>query len=136
MNANLLPAWLSAFALSAAAFLAACSDTTSPGVEPEVTNVTDSFEFQVTNVRNLTDTYSYTWVNTGSQATVNQATTVTAGSVTLTISDADGTQVYSRSLADNGTFVTDIGATGDWTIIVAFSAASGTLNFRVEARRF
>jgi hypothetical protein len=84
--------------------------------------------------RNYTNTLQYTWRNTGTVADVNQATTVTAGTITLTVRDAEGTEVYSRSLAENGTFVTASGTAGDWTIRVAFNVASGTLNFRVQKR--
>jgi len=112
----------------------ACNDSTSPGVQPEIINDPDNFEFQVTDVRGYSNTLSYTWRNTGTEANVNQATTLTAGAVTLVILDADDNQVYSRSLTQNGTFVTAAGTSGDWTIRVVFSDASGTLNFRVQKR--
>ena len=53
-------------------------------------------------------------------------------SATLVVLDADGEQVYTRSLAENGTFVTAAGAAGSWTIRVTYSAASATVNFRVQ----
>jgi len=40
-----------------------------------------------------------------------------------------GTEVYNRSLADNGTFVTTSGTAGNWTIRIGFNSASGTVNF-------
>jgi hypothetical protein len=57
---------------------------------------------------------------------------VTAGSATLTIRDASGTQVYTRNLADNGTFLTNAGTSGSWTIQVVLTNMSGTINFRVQ----
>ncbi len=123
-----------AFGLLLAAALAGCSDSTSPGIQPEVTNAIDSFQFQVTDVRNFTNTFSYTWQNSGTSASVDQSTTVTAGAMTLTIRDADGTEVYSKSLAVDGSFVTGAGTPGDWTITVGFNGASGTVNFRVQKR--
>jgi hypothetical protein len=54
--------------------------------------------------------------------------------MTLTISDASGAQVYSRSLADNGAFVTADGAAGTWTIRITYTAASGTANFRAQKK--
>jgi len=83
-------------------------------------------------VTNVTQTLQYTWQNTGTQANVNQATVLTAGTATLTIRDAAGTQVYTRNLTDNGTFQTTSGATGGWSIQVVLTSVSGTLNFRVQ----
>jgi hypothetical protein len=52
----------------------------------------------------------------------------------LTITDANGTQVYSRSLADNGTFVTADGVAGTWTVRVTYTLATGTVNFRAQKK--
>ena len=46
--------------------------------------------------------------------------------------DANGTQVYSRSLADNGTFVSSAGVAGTWTVVVSYATADATVNFRVD----
>ena len=80
----------------------------------------------------VTQTLDYTWHNTGTTADVNQSGVITGGSGTLRILDADGTQVYSRSLTETGTFATSAGTSGDWSIEVTLSSASGTLNFRVQ----
>jgi hypothetical protein len=45
----------------------------------------DNFQYQVSNVKNFTGTRVYTWQVTGTKASVNQATTVTAGTITLVI---------------------------------------------------
>lgn len=116
------------------AVLAGCSDTTSPGVEPEIVNETDNFEFQISDVRRYSRSLQYTWQNTGTQADVNQATTLIQGTATLTIRDADDNQVFSSNLDANGTFQTDPGTAGDWTIRVILVDTSGTLNFRVQKR--
>jgi hypothetical protein len=83
-------------AVAALSFLA-CSDASGPlaPFEPQITNAADDFQFQATNVSKVTWTYTYQWLNTGDSATVNQATTVTGGSATLTISDSTGPQLYS-----------------------------------------
>lgn len=104
----------------------------SPQFQPQVNNVTDNFQFQATGVTKVTQTLNYTWQNTGTAASVNQATTLTAGSATLNIFDASGTQVYTRSLTENGTFATSSGTTGNWRINLVLSNYSGTLNFRVQ----
>jgi hypothetical protein len=124
--------------LSAAAALvvaAACGgNSTGPlaPFQPQINNLADNFEFQATNVTGVTWTYTYTWSNSGTAASVNQATTITAGTATLTVYDKDGTQVYSQSLSANGTFATSAGVAGNWTVKVAFTGYSGTVNFRLQ----
>jgi len=104
----------------------------NPAFQPEIINQTDNFSFQATGVTNVTQTLQFTWQNTGTQANVNQATVLTAGTATLTIRDAAGTQVYTRNLTDNGTFQTTSSATGGWSIQVVLTSVRGTLNFRVQ----
>lgn len=106
----------------------------NPKFQPEVANLTDNFQFQSTGVTNVTQTLNYTWQNTGTAANVDQATTLTSGSATLTIFDASGAMVYSRSLTDNGTFATSTGTTGAWRINIVINGASGTFNFRVQKK--
>ena len=105
---------------------------TSPGVGLEIHNTVDNFQYQVTDVRDYTHVDSFTWQNSGSTATVNQATTVTGGSVTLVLMDAAGVEVYSRSLTENGTFASSAGVAGAWTVRLTYSHASATVNFRVQ----
>jgi len=69
-----------------AALLAACSDGTSPGIQPEINNLPDTFQYQVTAMQNYTHSDSYDWQNTGTQANVDQSTTVT-----VVYADADAT---------------------------------------------
>jgi len=114
--------------------IAACDggNLIGPENEPEVTNAADNFQWQVSNLSNVSQTLTYTWQNTGTMADVNHATGPSGGSATLTIRDADGTQVYGRGLSDNGTFQTNTGSSGGWTIVVELSGADGTFNFRVQ----
>jgi hypothetical protein len=116
------------------ALAAACGNSTGPlaPFQPQINNITDDFQFQATGVTNVTWTYNYTWLNSGDSATVNQATTVTAGSAVLTISDSTGTQLYSQSLSANGTFGMTKGIHGHWKVKVQFTNYSGTVNFRVQ----
>lgn len=107
---------------------------TSPGIQPQIANLTDDFSYQVSGVSNFSGTAPYSWQNTGISANINQSTTVTSGTMTLVVTDANGTQVYSRSLSDNGTFVTADGVAGTWTIRVTYSGASGTVNFRAQKK--
>jgi len=109
----------------------ACNDSLAP-FQPEIANVPDNFQLQATNVQRVTNTFEYTWQNSGTTANVNQATVVAVGTAQLTILDSQGTQVYTRNLAENGTFQTTSGTTGAWKIRMALTNYSGTLNFRVQ----
>lgn len=106
----------------------------SPGKDLQVSNAPDNFQFQVTGVQNYTHIYQYAWANTGTVASVNQASSLTGGTAVLVIRDNAGTQVYSRNLADNGTFDTAAGSAGTWTIVLTTNKATGTLNFRVQKK--
>lgn len=114
--------------------LAACdgANVIGPGNEPEVNNATDNFQWQVSNLDNVSQTLTYTWQNTGTLANVDHSASPSGGTAMLTIRDADGTQVYSRGLSETGSFQTDAGTTGGWTIEVDLSGVSGTFNFRVQ----
>jgi len=116
-----------------AAFVGFCSsDNPLSPYHPEITNETDNFQFQITAAENLDYTTSYSWRNTGDRASINQACAVTGGSATLMISDSTGAMLYTRDLADNGTFHSTSGAPGRWTIRVIFTSLDGTINFRVQ----
>ena len=113
---------------------AACgsSNATAPRYQPQVSNVANNFAFQVTALDNVSDDLQYLWQNDGTTANVNQSPSNLSGIVTLVILDAAGTQVYSRSLAENGTFATSAGTSGKWTVKVHFSQTSGAVNFRIQ----
>ena len=108
------------------------TNPTLPGVEPEVVNNQDAFEFQVSSVENYTGSWSYNWSNTGTVVDVDQSSAITSGTITLTIRDSSGSTVYSGDLRQDGSFTTDTGTTGQWQIVITLVNCSGTLNFRVE----
>ena len=114
--------------------VAGCSDDQpfSPGVQPEVINNTDTFEFQVSSVTNYTGVWRYDWTTTGTIVDVDQSCAITGGTVILRILDSNGTEVYVRDLTEDGSFTTEAGETGQWKLEVALVAGSGTLNFRTE----
>lgn len=123
-----------AAALVFAAGFVACDGTNVIGPENqlEVTNVVDSFQWQVTDLDDVTQTLTYAWQNTGDRADVNQSATLGSGSAFLRIEDSSGEEVYSRPLTENGTFSTMAGSAGTWTIRVTLDRARGTVNFRVQ----
>lgn len=117
--------------------LSACgSDPTDPlaQFEPQVNNTTDSFQLQATDVTNVGTILQYSWENTGTQASVDHSTTTAGGIAGLVIKDASGTTVYDQGLAPSLNEDTSSGSTGTWTISVALSEYSGTLNFRVQKK--
>ena len=126
-SARSLPAFV------ALALLAGCGESaTAPRYQPEVSNVANSFAFQATALKNVTDITQYSWRNDGTTANVNQSPSDLTGTVSLVVLDAAGTQVYSRSLTQNGTFVTSAGTAGMWTVRINFSNVSGAVNFRLQ----
>lgn len=100
--------------------------------QPQVANLQDNFQFQTTGISNITQTLSYKWQNSGTGASINQACSVTPGTAFLHVMDTSGKAVYSGDLAANGTFTSITGTAGTWTIEVALTNATGTLNFRVQ----
>ena len=128
-------------ALVALTMLAGCGDsttetapttTTPPPYQLELSNVANSFAYQASPLRNVNGLTQYTWRNDGTIANVNQSPSNLTGTASLVVLDAAGTQVYSRSLSDNGTFVTSAGTAGMWTVRVNFSNVSGAVNFRLQ----
>jgi hypothetical protein len=121
--------WLAAGSI----LLAACGDSaTAPGRDPEIVNTTDNFQYQITDIQDFSGTQVYSWQNTGTTATINQSAAVAAGAAALDLRDANGVQVYARSLAENGTFASSPGTPGTWTVRVSYNAADATVNFRLD----
>jgi len=112
------------------------SDPTDPlaQFEPQVTNSTDSFQLQASNVTDVGTTLQYSWENTGTQASVDHSTTTVGGVAGLVIKDASGATVYEQGLTPSLNEDTSSGSTGTWTIRVVLNAYSGTLNFRVQKK--
>ena len=102
MNRITIRARLFATALVALA-LAACSDSGSilgPDNQVEVSNVADSFHWQASNLADVTDTETYNWAVTTTTASINHSNAALSGTATVTVTDADGTPVYTAALSD------------------------------------
>ena len=108
------------------------SNTLNPNFQPQIANAADNFQFQATGMKNVTQTLQYNWSNSGTHASINQACAINPGSGFITLRDGAGNTVYSADLAANGTFTSIAGTAGTWTIHVAFSNTTGTVNFRVQ----
>ena len=120
-------------AIMALALVAGCGDgPTAPGLQPQITNNTDAFSYQVSSIQNFSGTNTYTWQNTGTVAKVTHASDAGAtGTATLTVKDGAGTLVYSGQLATSGEPLTaPAGVAGAWTITVVYANYSNTqVNF-------
>lgn len=114
--------------------MSACGDGNliGPDNQLEATNATDQFQFQLTALVDVTDSRTYTWTNTGTQATIDISQAITGGTALITIRDADGTVMYSEDAADDNDTTTAAGTAGAWQIEVRLTDTTGTFNFRVQ----
>jgi len=117
--------------------LGACTGDTpiSPPLsqfQPQIANIADNFQFQVTGTTNVTTTVEYLWQNSGTRASINQSCSITGGSAVVTLLDSNQVQLYSSPLSANGTFQSDTGQAGLWKVRVVLTNVSGTLNFRAQ----
>ena len=111
-----------------------CGDSTNSlaAFQPEIINNVDDFSFQITDADNVTTTVTYSLQNTGTQVSIDQSPGTTAGSASISILDANGTEVYQKDLSTNGNFQSSNGTAGTWSIVVDFQNYIGTMNFRVQ----
>lgn len=102
-------------------------------VEPYTPAVTDSLNYfeYAAPVTGVTTTSRYYWETTGTAATVNLMSTLTAGTATVSIADDDSARIFSHALDGSGPMDTGSGTAGFWRIIVELTNASGTLHFTV-----
>ena len=120
-------------AILGVALVAGCSESNPiSAFQPEIVNDTDAFEFQITDARNVSTTLTYSWLNTGSQASVDHSTALDDGAAAVVLRDATGTEVYSSGLKASGTEQSVAGSPGAWTVVVTFSSFDGTSNFRLQ----
>lgn len=123
------------FALAGCMGAADCTGQQGAGGQSGVCNGTDSFSYGG-QMSSETDTETYTWENTNEQARVTWGGQGSSGSVTVSIEDASGQQVYHQSFSggqSGSSTVTDAGEPGDWTIRIRFSGFTGQMGLTVNA---
>ena len=103
-----------------------------PDNQLEVTSATDQFQFQLTALKDVTDTRTYNWENTGAQATIDVSQAIGGGAAVLTIRDADGTVMYDSDIAADNDTTTPQGTAGTWRIEIVLTNVTGSFNFRVQ----
>ncbi|MGI9625339.1 MAG: hypothetical protein ACR2QM_00770 [Longimicrobiales bacterium] len=125
-------AWLGC--LFAIAIGGACGDDNTPldQFDPEISNLTDSFQLQATGLTGVTTTIDYAWQNTGTMADIDQSGVLTSGTARVIILDSSATQVYDGDLMTTGSYQSIAGTTGAWVIRLVTNNAQGDLNFRVQ----
>lgn len=111
--------------------LAACGDEATapaPGIQPQITNNTDAFSYQLTDLDGASGSWDYTWQNTGTFAKVRHASNAGGtGTAVVTVKDATGTQVYTGPFASSGEIVSSpAGVAGAWSITVLYTNYSNT----------
>ncbi|MEN8374338.1 MAG: hypothetical protein ABFS34_02700 [Gemmatimonadota bacterium] len=120
-----------------ALLLSACGDDPIDPLadfEPQISNATDNFQLQASNVQDVTATLDYSWENTGTSASVDHSTTLSAGSARVIVKDASGAKVYDAALEASKNEDTAAGSSGTWTVSLVLVNYDGTLNFRVQKK--
>lgn len=100
--------------------------------QPEIVNNPDAFSFQATDVQNVSTTLTYVWANSGTQASVDHSSVVTAGSASVTLYDANDSLVYTQGLLASANEQSNVGVAGNWRLVVQLTNVNGTLNFRAQ----
>lgn len=114
---------------------AECTAGQGAGGQQGVCNATDSFAYGG-QVSDRSGTETYTWETTQDEARVSWGGQGASGSVTITIEDADGRQVYQETFSEgqgSSSDTTDAGEAGEWTIRVSFSGYTGQMGLGITA---
>lgn len=101
--------------------------------EPEIVNNADDFQFQATDITNVSTQVTYDWPNSGTQATLDHSSAITGGSASIMLYDHNDSLVYSNGLVASLNEASSVGTPGTWRLVVTLVDCSGTLNFRAQA---
>lgn len=118
--------------LVAAALVSGCASTHSVSRDLSVTNEADQFRIRIGSLESFTEMLEYEWATTGSIATVVQAGGIQGGIAHMEIRDPEGLVLHSKSLRENGTFVTHAGRPGVWKVRFDFDKATGSVDVAVQ----
>lgn len=112
--------------------LNSCKKNDLAAFNPEIINIKDNFQLQATSVTKVSDNLEYSWENSGTVANIDHSSVINGGTATVKILDASGTEVYNKDLSIDGSFTSNSGTNGVWTIKVELKKVEGDLNFRVQ----
>ncbi len=121
--------------LLAAAATAGCRDGGDP-LAPEaltVINEPGSFRLQATGLEEVSDIRTWEWQAGAGSQVVTYGPGITGGYAYLTVTDPSGAEVHGRSVAETGTYQTEAGTAGTWTISVFLERVSGTVDVAVRS---
>lgn len=111
---------------------AGCGSSRTVARDLTVMNEPQEFSLHIGSVENFSDRLRYQWGNGAAKATVRQASRIQDGIARLEIRDGTGIIVHSKSLAEQGSFVTAEGKPGVWRISVILQGATGNVTFSVR----
>jgi hypothetical protein len=81
-------------------------------------------------------TETKTWSNSASKAAVQWSMQMSSGSMSVTVKDAAGATVFSKTFSGMGqqasSSTTSAGQAGDWTITIKFVGATGQVAFNMN----
>lgn len=123
---------LAALALTVAAAAGCSHNSITPGVTVTVTPTPDHFALSAYMVNPYTKAVYYNWPNSGTAAVVSGTASLGAGTVAVTIDDAGGTQVYTRTLTGGSIDTTSVGTPGTWTVHITFTGAQGSIGLNAD----
>ena len=114
------------------AMLTACGgDSLGPDGRVQATVGIDNFLLQMWDLSDATETRSYAWQNTGTQATIDILQLACSGSAILIVKDDAGTVVHEEDIFNDNDTDTSVGVAGDWTIEIQLQNVNCSFSFRV-----
>ena len=91
----------------------------------------DNFLLEMWDMSDVTETRSYVWQNTGTQATIDILQLPCSGSAILIVKDDAGTVVHQEDIFNDNDTDTSVGVAGRWTIEVQLQNVNCSLIFTV-----
>ena len=112
--------------------LTGCASTHTVARDLTVMNEPAQFSLHIGAIENFSQRLRYQWGNPMTKATVRQASTIKDGHARIEVRDGSGIIVHSKSLAEQGSFLTAEGKPGVWRISVILNGATGSVTFEVR----
>ena len=94
-------------------------------------NAPDNFQFKVSSMSNVTQSFGYNWINTGDSASIYSASNVIGGTALLTVKGPTGTVLYQSALTAAGTSPSMKGPAGTWNVRFDFMQVDGNVTIQI-----
>lgn len=118
--------------LSAGCTTQAPPTSSEPFFSKSVGNVKDAFGLSF-SARNHTGVEQFTWENSKTRASVGLSQAQQGGTLSVTIQDATGREVYRSEPSPSKSSLTPTGLPGSWKITVEFKGLTGSASLGVTA---